>query len=199
MSGGGILIVQMLVREVIGAIFRKTDRQKPIKGYHASQTFSASGGAWLMIAVIVFLIGTIMWAWVSGKMEVKSWWAYALLIAIIAYLGFLLRYAIHMLKAKIHVGPDMLLLDGAVEVRPDTKIKKWFRRELIGFTPGQFKVEIPWCDIHQIDFINSDLVPAGMTVESKSHDRYFMDLSYFDVSLVAEIKKYCNKTKIIYY
>ena len=195
-DAGSIHIIRMIIEDVFRAILHKADKQKPIKDYSKSTTYKCRGGAWFLIVVCVLCIGMMVWSMVLGDIKNEGWWAYVFIIVIIVLMGFVLRYAIHMLKAEIHIDPNMLVLDGAVEERPYSKFRKWLHEEIVGLTPGQFIVEIPWCDIHCIEFLCGNYRLAGMRVETKSHERYYMNIAYFDISMVSEIKKYCSRTTI---
>ena len=106
-----------------------------------------------------------------------------------------------MLKAKIIVGPEKLVLDGANELFPGHGFKHWLQREFVALTPSDLIVELPWSDIHHIEFGNANFTlkyanPAGMTVETNSHERFSMNIRYFDTRVVKEIRKYCARTTI---
>ena len=192
---GDTQIVRMIIESVFGAILHKADKQKPIKGYRKTTTFKGRGGAWFLIGISVFCITLMIWGLAAGDVEGDSWWGYALIIALIVYMGFLLRYSISMLKAKIIVGPDMLVLDGANEVIPGHGFKHWLRMEFINMVPSDLIVELPWADIHCIVIKTQRFqLPAGMIVETKSHERFSMNIWYFDMNVVKEIKKYYPKT-----
>ena len=186
----------MMIESVFGAILHKADNQKPVKGYRKSTTFKGRGGAWFMIGISVFCITLMVWGLAAGDIEGDSWWGYALIIALIVFMGFQLRYSISMLKAKIIVGPEMLVLDRANEVLSGHGFKHWLRKEFISLVPSDLVVELPWADIHCIVIMTGRFLqlPAGMIVETKSHERFSMNISYFDMDVVKKIKKYYPKT-----
>ena len=194
---GGIQIIRMIIEDVSRGILHKADNQKPVKGYRKSTTFKGRGGAWFMIGISVFCITLMVWGLAAGAaddIEGDSWWGYALIIALIAFMGFLLRYSISMLKAKIIVEPKMLVLDGANEVLPGHGFKHWLRKEFISLVPSDLIVELPWADIHCIVIKTQRFqLPAGMIVETKSHERFTMNIWYFDTRVAKEIYKYYPK------
>lgn len=188
----------MMIESVFGAILHKADNQKPVKGYRKSTTFKGRGGAWFMIGISIFCITLMVWglaAGAAGDIEGDSWWGYALIIALIVFMGFQLRYSISMLKAKIIVGPEMLVLDGAIEDLSGHGFKHWLRKEFISLVPSDLVVELPWSDIHSIKIQNARFsLPSGLIVETRSQERYNMNIWYFDMDVVKEIKKYYPKT-----
>ena len=189
------LIIQDLIRSVFDGILHKADKQKPVKGYRKTTTFKGRGGAWLIIGICAFCIGLMVWALVADKIEGDEWWGYALIIALIVYMLFMLRFSISLLKAKIIVSPEMLVLDGATELRPGRGFKHWLQQEMVEMTPGDLIVELPWSDIHQIKINHQRYdLPYGMIVETKSHERFKMNIWYFDTKVVKEIKKYYPNT-----
>ena len=193
---GGIQIVRMIIESVFGAILHKADKQQPVKGYRKTTTFTGRGGAWFMIGINVFCIALFVWVLAAGKMEEGTeWWGYALIIALIVFMLFLLRYSISLLKAKIIVGPEMLVLDGANELLPGHGFKHWLRKEFIDMVPSDLVVELPWSDIHSIEIQTARFsLPAGLIVETKSHEQFRMNIWYFDTKVVKEIKKYYPNT-----
>ena len=192
---GGIQTVRMLIESAFGAILHKVDKQQPIKGYRKTTTFTGRGGAWFTIGNCAFCIGLMVWALAANRIEGNEWWGYALIIALIVYMLFLLRYAISMLKAKIIVSPEMLVLDGATELHPGHGFKHWLREEFIDMTPSDLVVELPWSDIDHIIIDPQRYgLPAGMIVETKSHEQFKMNIWYFDTKVVKEIKKYYPNT-----
>ena len=193
----GIQIVRMLVESVFGAILHKVDKQQPIKGYRKTTTFTGRGGAWFIIGICVFCIVTMVWTIVTDRIIHNDWWAIGivLLAACTIYFIFLLRYSISMLKAKIIVGPETLVLDGATEVHHGHGFKHWLREEFINMTPSDLVVELPWSDIDHIIIEPQKYgLPAGMIVETNSHERFKMNIWYFDTKVVKEIKKYYPNT-----
>lgn len=191
----GIQIGRMLIESAFGAILHKVDKQQPIKGYRKTTTFTGRGGAWFTIGICAFCIGLMVWALAANRIEGNEWWGYALIIALIVYMLFLLRYAISMLKTKIIVGPEMLVLDGATEVHHGHGFKHWLREEFIDMTPSDLVVELPWSDIDHIIIDPQRYgLPAGMIVETKSHEQFKMNIWYFDTKVVKEIKKYYPNT-----
>ncbi len=171
---GGIQILRMIVESAFGTILHKADKQKPVKDYCKSTTFTARGGAWIMIVVCVLFIALLVWIMATDSIIHNDWWAICmvLFVAVIVYLLFLLRYSISLLKAKIIVGSESLVLDGACVIRPGHGFKHMLQQEYFDMVPSDLVVEIPWSDINNIGFSIAPRLslPAGMTVETRSNE-----------------------------
>ena len=154
---------------------------------------------WIIVGAItgcVELIGVEVLLW-----EVLF---YLLMISSFVYVGCLLLHSINMLKAKITIGPDGLVLDGAI----DRTKRLWnpFHRSYI---KSDLVVELPWRDIQHIEFAEPETVVGGnwflavipfrtrVLIETKEHQRYVMNLSLFDMRVAKEIDKYGYKHNLL--
>ena len=153
---------------------------------------------WIIVGAItgcVKLIGVEVLLW-----EVLF---YLLMISSFVYVGCLLLHSINMLKAKITIGPDGLVLDGAI----DRTKRLWnpFHRNYI---KSDLVVELPWRDIQHIEFAEPETVVRNLAlavipfksrvlIETKEHQRYVMNLSLFDMRVAKEIDKYGYKHNLL--
>ena len=154
---------------------------------------------WIIVGAItgcVELIGVEVLLW-----EVLF---YLLMISSFVCVGCLLLHSINMLKAKITIGPDGLVLDGAI----DRTKRLWdpFHRSYI---KSDLVVELPWRDIQHIEFAEPETVVGGnwalavipfrtrVLIETKEHQRYVMNLSLFDMRVAKEIDKYGYKHNLL--
>ena len=184
------------------------------KGSKGEVVFTAKGGAWFMI--VVCAIGLVFVGWIivgalTGcveliGVEVLFWEVlfYLLMISSFVYVGCLLLHSINMLKAKITIGPDGLVLDGAI----DRTKRLWnpFHRNYI---KSDLVVELAWRDIQHIEFAEPETVVGGnwflavipfrtrVLIETKEHQRYVMNLSLFDMRVAKEIDKYGYKHNLL--
>lgn len=175
--------------------------------------FTAKGGAWFMI--VVCAIGLVSVGWIivgaiTGSVELIGvdvlFWEvlfYLLMISSFVYVGCLLLHSINMLKAKITIGPDGLVLDGAI----DRTKRLWnpFHRNYI---KSDLVVELAWRDIQHIEFAEPEyffgnwalaVIPirSRVLIETKEHQRYVMNLSLFDMRVAKEIDKYGYKHNLL--
>ena len=166
--------------------------------------------------IVVCAIGLVFVGWIivgalTGcveliGVEVLFWEVlfYLLMISSFVYVGCLLLHSINMLKAKITIGPDGLVLDGAI----DRTKRLWnpFHRNYI---KSDLVVELPWRDIQHIEFAEPETVVGGnwflavipfrtrVLIETKEHQRYVMNLSLFDMRVAKEIDKYGYKHNLL--
>lgn len=175
--------------------------------------FTAKGGAWFMIVVCAIGLVSVGWIIVGAITgcveligeEVLFWEVlfYLLMINSFVYVGCLLLHSINMLKAKITIGPDGLVLDGAI----DRTKRLWnpFHRNYI---KSDLVVELPWRDIQHIEFPEPEyfvgnlalaVIPfrSRVLIETKEHQRYVMNLSLFDMRVAKEIDKYGYKHNLL--
>ena len=170
--------------------------------------FTAKGGAWFLIVVCAIILGIYGWIIVgriTGCVEVIGGDVlfYALMLFFFIIIGCLLFYNINMLKAKITIGPDGLVLDGAI----DRTKRLWnpFHRNYI---KSDLVVELPWWDIQHIEFNGPKpvvgnwalaMIPfiSRVQIETKEHQRYEMNLSLFDMRVAKEIDKYRYKHNLL--
>jgi hypothetical protein len=175
--------------------------------------FTAKGGAWFMIVVCAIVLVSVGWIIVGAitgcveiiGVEVLFWEVlfYLLMISSFVYVGCLLLHSINMLKAKITIGPDGLVLDGAI----DRTKRLWnpFHRNYI---KSDLVVELPWRDIQHIEFAGPESVVGNwalaviplnsrVLIEITEHQRYVMNLSLFDMRVSKEIDKYRYKHNLL--
>ena len=178
------------------------------KGSKGEVVFTAKGGAWFLIVVCAIILGIYGWIIVgriTGCVEVIGGDVlfYALMLFFFIIIGCLLFYNINMLKAKITIGPDGLVLDGAI----DRTKRLWnpFHRNYI---KSDLVVELPWQDIQHIEFNGPKpvvgnwvlaMIPfiSRVQIETKEHQRYEMNLSLFDMRVAKEIDKYRYKHNLL--
>lgn len=183
------------------------------KGSKGEVVFTAKGGAWFMIVVCAIGLVSVGWIIVGAitgcveliGVEVLLWEVlfYLLMISSFVYVGCLLLHSINMLKAKITIGPDGLVLDGAI----DRTKRLWnpFHRNYI---KSDLVVELPWRDIQHIEFAEPETVVRNwalavipfrsrVLIETKEHQRYEMNLSLFDMRVAKEIDKYGYKHNLL--
>ena len=175
----------VVVRAVLGWMLRRGVEKEPVQGYKGTHIFKARGGGWFMIGICLFCLGLFTWGLISGCAEdVLSG---CLLVGLIVYMLFLLRYSIMALRSKIYVGPEMLMLDGAHEEQEHKGFRQWMKKELrkmlLLFTP--LVVEVPWDAIRQIKVENFQL-----KIETKANQHFWIPLGFFDIKVVAVISKY---------
>ena len=165
--------------------------------------------------IVVCAIGLVSVGWIivgaiTGCVEIIGvevlFWEvlfYLLMIYSFVWVGCLLLHSINMLKAKITIGPDGLVLDGAI----DRTKRLWnpFHRNYI---KSDLVVELPWWDIQHIEFNGPKpvvgnwalaMIPfiSRVQIETKEHQRYEMNLSLFDMRVAKEINKYRYKHNIL--
>ena len=183
------------------------------KGSKGDVVFTAKGGAWFMIVVCAIALVSVGWIIVGAitgcveliGVEMLLWEVlfYLLMISSFVCVGCLLLHSINMLKAKITIGPDGLVLDGAI----DRTKRLWnpFHRNYI---KSDLVVELPWQDIQHIEFNGPKpvvgnwvlaMIPfiSRVQIETKEHQRYEMNLSLFDMRVAKEINKYRYKHNLL--
>lgn len=159
----------------------------------------------VVCAIILGIYGWIIVGRITGCVEVIGGDVlfYALMLFFFIIIGCLLFYNINMLKAKITIGPDGLVLDGAI----DRTKRLWnpFHRNYI---KSDLVVELPWQDIQHIEFNGPKpvvgnwvlaMIPfiSRVQIETKEHQRYEMNLSLFDMRVAKEINKYRYKHNLL--
>lgn len=183
---------------LLGYFVDKSLKQPKIKGYHKTTEFKARGGAWFMIVVCIAMLATLAFVFIKQPfIEYDSSNFLIILGTIIIYLSpilfiFLLRHSISMLKARIVVGPNMLVLDGALQKPPKKKRWHWLYTNDVWYWlyTSDLVVEIPWNDVFRIEVSYGIYTPFLLYVETKNHDRYIMPLGYFSTKVIREICKY---------
>ncbi len=175
--------------------------------------FTAKGGAWFMIVVCAIALVSVGWITVGAitgcveiiGVEVLFWEVlfYLLMIYVFVCVGCLLLHSINMLKAKITIGPDRLVLDGAID-----RTKRLWNPFHPNYIKSDLVVELPWRDIQHIEFAGSKSVARNwalavipfksrVLIETKEHQRYEMNLSLFDMRVAKEIDKYRYKHNLL--
>lgn len=181
------LLVRSLTRDFMQWLDRLIRRQPQIEGYNKTTEFKARGNAWFMIVFYGLLIALWLYVIIAQPYDedpgpwIKLLYD-ALMIACIVICILAMRHNISMLKARIVVGPEKLILDGAID---DTKRKRRKRRLDPSMEVSDLVVEIPWKTISRIE---SD-VPM-LIVENYGKERFLMDLSLFSTKVTREICKY---------
>lgn len=172
-------MTQMIVRSVLNKLDSRNRQQPQLKDYDKTTVFKARGGAWIMI-VLSCLVIAIMLYWLI--FSDPDFWMYVVCIFCIVIFIFILRKSISMLKAQIIVGPEKLVLDGAIEYTK--KRKKWYWMTE-GLVTSDLVVEIPW---NSISLLATDF--PTLVVKNHAGECFLMELSYFDMKVTREISKY---------
>ena len=159
-------------------------------------TFTAKKGAWFMIGFCILTLTFIVWGIVEsimGSVRIIGGkvLAYATLLTLLVYFSCLLVYSINMLKAKITLGPQALVLDGAI----DKTQRCWnpFRRNYIR---SDLIVEIPWQAILQFKYIEGRGGINRVRIVTTDDQIYEMNLWYFSTDVTQEMDKYVQKFNI---
>ncbi len=173
------LMTQMIVRSVLKKLDSHNRQQPQLKNYDKTTVFKARGGAWIMIVLSGFVI-VIMLYWMI--FSDPDFWMYVLGLFCIVVFIFILRKSISMLKAQIIVGPEKLVLDGAIEYTK--KRKKWYWMTQ-GLVASDLVVEIPW---NSISLLATDF--PTLVVKNYAGECFLMELNYFDMKVTREISKY---------
>ncbi len=173
------LLTQMIVRSVLNKLDSRNRQQPQLKDYDKTTVFKARGGAWIMI-VLSCLVIAIMLYWLI--FSDPDFWMYVVCIFCIVIFIFILRKSISMLKAQIIVGPEALVLDGAIEYTK--KRKKWYWMTE-GLVTSDLVVEIPW---NSISLLATDF--PTLVVKNYAGECFLMELGYFDMKVTREISKY---------
>lgn len=175
------LRVQAVVNTVLRHLEQREAKNDPVPGHKKTTTFKARGGAWFMISICLFCIGLFLWGLFSGSVD--DFWGYAFFVFLISYMVLLLRFSTTMLRSKIQVGPEMLLLDGAYETMEHPTI--WQRLKVQLFLTTPLVVEVKW------ESILSLAVESHMLkIETLAHQHFRMPLGFFDIRVISAISKY---------
>ena len=173
------LMTQMIVRSVLNKLDSRNRQQPQLKDYDKTTVFKARGGAWIMI-VLSCLVIAIMLYWLI--FSDPDFWMYVVCIFCIVIFIFILRKSISMLKAQIIVGPEALVLDGAIEYTTKRKKRYWMTQ---GLETSDLVVEIPWSSI---SLLATDF--PTLVVKNYAGECFLMELNYFDMKVTREISKY---------
>lgn len=173
------LLTQMIVRSVLNKLDKRNRQQPQLKNYDKTTVFKARGGAWFMIVLSCLIIAMMLYLMIFSD---PDFWLYVLGLFCIVVFIFILRQGISMLKAQIIVGPEKLVLDGAIEYTK--KRKKWYWMTQ-GLVTSDLVVEIPW---NSISLLATDF--PTLVVKNYAGECFLMELSYFDMKVTREISKY---------
>ncbi len=173
------IMTQMIVRSVLNKMDRRNRQQPQLKNYDKTTVFKARGGAWLMIVFCGLVIAALM---LYGLICDPDFLMYVVGLYCIVVFIFILRKSISMLKAQIIVGPEALVLDGAIDYTK--KRKKWYWMTK-GLETSDLMVEIPWNSISLLATVFPTLV-----VKNYAGECFLMELGYFDMKVTREISKY---------
>ena len=176
------LVTRIITTRALRGLDRQLKGKHPIKGYRKSTTFKGRGGAWFMIVLCILCLAFYIYLLIAAPFENDIILGYAI-ISVVAILFFImLRRSISMIKAKIIVGPEMLILDRAEEITPKRRL---WHALMGGLYITDLIVEIPWEDVARLSSDETEL-----TVDTKSGRRFIMNLSFFDIRVRSEISKY---------
>lgn len=172
-------MTQMIVRSVLNKMDRRNRQQPQLKNYDKTTVFKARGGAWFMIVLSCLIIAMMLYLLIFSD---PDFWMYVVGLFCIVIIIFILRQSISMLKAQIIVGPEKLVLDGAIEYTK--KRKKWYWMTQ-GLVTSDLVVEIPW---NSISLLATDF--PTLVVKNYAGECFLMELGYFDMKVTREISKY---------
>lgn len=172
-------MTQMIVRSVLKKLDSRNRQQPQLKNYDKTTVFKARGGAWIMIVLSCLVIAMMLYWLIFSD---PNFWMYVVCIFCIVIFIFILRKSISMLKAQIIVGPEKLVLDGAIEYTK--KRKKWYWMTE-GLVTSDLVVEIPW---NSISLLATDF--PTLVVKNYAGECFLMELNYFDMKVTREISKY---------
>ncbi len=172
-------VTQMVVRSVLNWIDRRNRQQPQLKGYDRTTVFKARGGAWFTIVLSLLVIALMLYCLIFCEPE---FWLYVVCILGVVLFILYLRKGISMLKAQIIVGPEKMVLDGAIEYTSKRKRRYWLTG---GLETSDLIVEIPWDSISllAVDF-------PTLVVKTYAKECFLMELGSFDMKVTQEISKY---------
>lgn len=173
------LLTQMIVRSVLKKLDSHNRQQPQLKNYDKTTVFKARGGAWFMIVLSCLIIAMMLYLLIFSD---PDFWMYVVYIFCIVIFIFILRQSISMLKAQIIVGPEALVLDGAIEYTTKRKKRYWMTQ---GLETSDLVVEIPW---NSISLLATDF--PTLVVKNYAGECFLMELGYFDMKVTREISKY---------
>jgi len=173
------LITRTIVRSVLNKLDSRNRQQPQLKDYDKTTVFKARGGAWFTIVLSVLVIALMLYGLIFCD---PDFWMYVVCIFCIVIFILFLRKSISMLKAQIIVGPEALVLDGAIDYTK--KRKKWYWMTK-GLETSDLVVEIPW---NSISLLATDF--PTLVVKNYAGECFLMELGYFDMKVTREISKY---------
>ena len=172
-------MTQLIVRSVLNKMDSRNRQQPQLKDYDKTTVFKARGGAWFTIVLSCLIIAMMLYLLIFSD---PDFWLYVVCIFCIVVFIFILRKSISMLKAQIIVGPEALVLDGAIEYT--TKRKRWHWLSG-GLETSDLVVEIPW---NSISLLATDF--PTLVVKNYARECFLMELGYFDMKVTREISNY---------
>ena len=172
-------VTQMIVRSVLNKMDSRNRQQPQLKDYDKTTVFKARGGAWFTIVLSCLIIAMMLYLLIFSD---PDFWMYVVCLFCIVVFIFILRKSISMLKAQIIVGPEKLVLDGAIEYTTKRKKRYWMTQ---GLETSDLVVEIPWNSI----FLLATDFPT-LVVKNHAGECFLMELGYFDMKVTREISKY---------
>lgn len=173
------LITRTIVRSVLNKLDSRNRQQPQLKDYDKTTVFKARGGAWIMIVLSCLIIAMMLYWLIFSD---PDFWLYVVCIFGIVIFIFILRKGISMLKAQIIVGPEKLVLDGAIDYTKKRKKRYWMTQ---GLETSDLVVEIPW---NSISLLATDF--PTLVVKNYAGECFLMELGYFDMKVTREISKY---------
>lgn len=173
------LITRTIVRSVLNKLDSRNRQQPQLKDYDKVTVFKARGGAWIMIVLSCLIIAMMLYLLIFCD---PDFWMYVVCLFCIVIFILFLRKSISMLKAQIIVGPEKLVLDGAIDYTK--KRKKWYWMTK-GLETSDLVVEIPW---NSISLLATDF--PTLVVKNHAGECFLMELGYFDMKVTREISKY---------
>lgn len=168
-----------IVRSVLNKLDSRNRQQPQLKDYDKVTVFKARGGVWIMIVLSCLIIAMMLYWLIFSD---PDFWLYVVCIFGIVIFIFILRQGISMLKAQIIVGPEKLVLDGAIEYTTKRKKRYWMTQ---GLETSDLVVEIPWSSI---SLLATDF--PTLVVKNYAGECFLMELGYFDMKVTREISKY---------
>lgn len=172
-------MTQMIVRSVLNKMDSRNRQQPQLKDYDKTTVFKARGGAWFTIVLSCLIIAMMLYWLIFSD---PDFWLYVVCILGIGLFILYLRKGISMLKAKIIVGPEKMVLDGAIEYTSKRKRWHWLSG---GLETSDLVVEIPW---NSISLLATDF--PTLVVKTYAGECFLMELGYFDMKVTREISKY---------
>jgi len=172
-------MTQLIVRSVLKKLDSRNRQQSQLKDYGKTTVFKARGGAWFTIVLSCLIIAIMLYLLIFID---SDFWMYVVCIFGIVIFIFILRKSISMLKAQIIVGPEKLVLDGAIEYTTKRKKRYWMTQ---GLETSDLVVEIPWSSI---SLLATDF--PTLVVKNYAGECFLMELNYFDMKVTREISKY---------
>ena len=172
-------MTQLIVRSVLKKLDSHNRQQSQLKDYDKTTVFKARGGAWFTIVLSCLIMAIMLYLLFFID---PDFWLYVVGLFCIVVFIFILRKSISKLKAQIIVGPEKLVLDGAIDYTKKRKKRYWMTQ---GLETSDLVVEIPW---NSISLLATDF--PTLVVKNYAGECFLMELGYFDMKVTREISKY---------